>query len=644
MDESTHTEAAEEVLTESVKSSKTHPESTLLIAISILLGFGVLSFAYVFVEMKKSEAPVVIDSWALPSVSTTTVYTTPEDPVLDPLPYDGEFELTTDIRFPSNSKYRMEYGSIYYGEDSYENLGLDKDTFEYVGDEYVKDKDFVYFEGKQIYGANPTLCTKENLAGCRAALGWKTEVSPYALEVTWNDEKLIAGGVVLGNQCRSDGYVVGTVRNGALAGSKIVAQSEDMCDMWCGGRLELDVHHFIQFKDYVIPISAETGFSIKDIDAYSEKIAIPNSNYFLKREWVSGFFEASPNDEFLFTYPEVGNIYRNQSACFRSERNDHAQVEYTLELPFIDSETGTLNMTLLDGSKNTESYGYNPYYGSCLNMVDEETVKPTERLRKIGQFSTGDAAYVIANPQDQDLLDLYNDKNTLASYEGGTNKYSYEEYLSYYPYIYWQDPFGDWVEFLNKRFETAAEKCKPVIYLYPERTGNYSVYVKPNAGFTHTIPEYGTGWHVTATPDSQITDTKSGKTYPYLYWAGINTGIPEITEGWIISKNTLETFFTEKLSQLGLSEKEINDFNEYWVTRLNAEKVDQYKIMFVPQEQFERLAPLTVVGDEVPRHTIRVMMYAQPAEKDETLPVQSLPVTPKRDGFTVVEWGGALLN
>jgi hypothetical protein len=66
--------------------------------------------------------------------------------------------------------------------------------------------------------------------------------------------------------------------------------------------------------------------------------------------------------------------------------------------------------------------------------------------------------------------------------------------------------------------------------------------------------------------------------------------------------------------------------------------------MFLDQEEFNRLAPLRVEGEKRPDRVIRVVMYAQPSVRGEVLPPQSLPETPSRDGFTVVEWGGSLLK
>src|SRR5690606_16633585 len=100
------------------------------------------------------------------------------------------------------------------------------------------------------------------------------------------------------------------------------------------------------------------------------------------------------------------------------------------------------------------------------------------------------------------------------------SRYTYAEFLDYQPLLYWKDPWGKWVEFRNKRFEVAAEKCKPVIYLYPEEAGEYHVEVQPNGGFTKTIPEYKNGWDVRALPDGTLTELSTGVEYPYLYWSG----------------------------------------------------------------------------------------------------------------------------
>ena len=593
------------------------------------------------------------------------------------------------IGLPDDSKYIIQLGSgqpIFYVENLDQNdwvsLDLNLKTAKYVGDGYIKDSRFVYHDGKLIVGADPETCTVDTIGKCDDANEWKEKFSAYAFDVRWNDAPVEAKDILpsLDWSC-SEGKEVGVVTDGTLAGGKVLIQTKDESGMWCSNSTPPnEINHYVYFNDFLIPINQDTGFSFKDervrvgegflwgSDWWDKGnqghiINITNTGYWLERGTSIGLVSvrdnysvSNENDSSLPDYqisstspplmedPLAGPIYRSYGDCFVSKRPDHVTISYRLGFDYIDPSTGLLDLTLLGGSKNTEAYNYIPSYHSCYSLVKEEWLKPNERLVIVGEFPNGDEVYKLSNPQDEHLVAKYEDKNTLASFNGGENKYSYDEYLSFNPYLYWRDPFGGWVQFMNKRFETAAEKCKPVVYLYPEETGDFSVFVEPNAGFTKTIPDYGSGWHVTATPDSQITDKATGDTYPYLYWAGINTDIPQITEGWVVPKEEAEIFLVEKLTQLGLNEQEIEDFNEYWIDRFDTEGADQYKIMFLPQHLFELLAPLTVEGDDTPDTIIRVMMYAQPAMEGETLPKQILPPKPGRQGFTVTEWGGAMFN
>lgn len=563
-------------------------------------------------------------------------------------------DQNTEVKI--GSMYRKIYDSVYF-QDEYVH-DLDLDTLEYVGGDYIKDKNHVFYKGDIEFGVDPVDCTVETLIQCSKKSQWQSMFAPYSIQVAWNDEPVKAGEIIPAGQCRKEGYVVGVVTNGALKGGFVLVQNDDICDMWCSASTPpLESRHFVQFNDFLIPVDQASGFTFNDQRIVTKKevnkalVDIPNSDYWLVGGDVIGFGSGLEGEEtkYLFTDPAVGPVYRSKYDCFISERPDHVKQSYRLSFDYINNSTGVLELTFLNGGENTEAYQYIPSYQSCYDFFSEEEIRPSERLVKVGEFPNGDDVYKLSDSQDDKLVELYKDPNTLATfnpsiYGVGENKYTYDEYLSFNPYLYWKDPFGDWVQFMNRRFETAAEKCKPVVYLYPKKTGDFDVFVKPNGGFTKTIPEYGTGWHVTATPDSQITDKKTGETFPYLYWSGINTGIPKITEGWIVPQEEVEEFLVEKLAVLGLVENEIADFNEYWVPRLESGEAEQYKIMFLPQHIFEPLAPLTVVGDETPESVIRIMMYAQPATKGEMLPKQVLPITPSRTGFTVIEWGGAMLN
>jgi hypothetical protein len=255
---------------------------------------------------------------------------------------------------------------------------------------------------------------------------------------------------------------------------------------------------------------------------------------------------------------------------------------------------------------------------------------------------------VLKDVYDSRYQELYNQKNTRAFIDTSdgnynaleTNKYSYEEFISIVPLLYWQDPFGRWVEFVNTEFIILAEKCKPVIYLYPEEETDLHVEVQPNIGFTKTIPQYKDGWNVTAYPDGTIVDRETGKDYPYLYWTGLVDGYPLIENGWVVNQPEISDFFAYVLPLYGLQGKEITDFIEYWEEDLD--EAPYYAISFVDQAIIDELSPLSF--DKKPDLVIRVLMTALPLPRPIPLSPPQVPTIAPRGGFTAVEWGGTILR
>lgn len=466
------------------------------------------------------------------------------------------------------------------------------------------------------------------------------DLSPYTLDIAWSAEansEVETPQEATGRFCtESNGYVVGEVQNGTFKGDRIVARIASECEMDCGGRGEDELAYYIYHGDRVVPAGRENGYTVPVTPAPVE-IPIPNSSYVLKRDFASGILDKKKIKSTLFTSAVAGNVYETSyyRSCIVTERQDHALVYYSLQIPFINKENGVVDLTLSNGKKFNESYDVDSDW-SCLPVVDMPN-----GLHEVARNSLGEPFFALS-AVDPKLREIYENKNTIAAYQ--KLGLTYDEYLDINPLLYWKDPFGRWIEMKNKKYIQAAEKCKPVIYLYPEKQMDVSVYVAPNGGFTHTIPEYGDGWHVTAFPDGTIIDKATSETYPYLYWAGWGLDTPAITKGWVVARDDTSQFLSDKLTKLGLNAKEIADFNEYWVAKLAEDNAPYHKIMFLDQEEFNLMAPLRVVGEKRPDHIIRVVMYAQATARKEALPVQVLPETPSREGFTVVEWGGSLLK
>ena len=104
-----------------------------------------------------------------------------------------------------------------------------------------------------------------------------------------------------------------------------------------------------------------------------------------------------------------------------------------------------------------------------------------------------------------------------------------------------------------------------------------------------------------------------------------------------MSKDEVGVKMPKILAKLGLNEKETKDFLEFWQPKL---EVKPYVfVTFLPQREFDKLAPLTV--NPKPDTVIRVFMDYEPLEKFINVPEPQFS-TPIRTGFTVVEWGGRL--
>lgn len=177
---------------------------------------------------------------------------------------------------------------------------------------------------------------------------------------------------------------------------------------------------------------------------------------------------------------------------------------------------------------------------------------------------------------------------------------------------------------------------KPVIYLYPTVTTDVNVKLGKKENLLVTYPKYEDGWNVKATPNGNLTD-KNGKNYYALYWEGIDYKIDITDEGFVVKGEDTIEFLEEKLKLLGLNERESNEFIMFWLPKL---QINEYNyIRFASSEEINEMMPLEVTPQ--PDSVIRVLMVTKPLDKKIEVKEQKIS-TPKRDGFTVVEWGGTV--
>ena len=181
---------------------------------------------------------------------------------------------------------------------------------------------------------------------------------------------------------------------------------------------------------------------------------------------------------------------------------------------------------------------------------------------------------------------------------------------------------------------TAMIAAKPVIYLYPEEPMDVDVRLETDGEFIATWPAYENGWRVTAQPDGTLTDA-DGNEYNYLFWEAESDTVYDFSQGFCVAGEDTGEFLRETLSAMGLTAKEYNEFIVYWLPLMQG---NTYNLISFQSEAYTKSAVLTVTP--APDNLLRVFMAWKPlTEAVEIAPQTFLPFN--RDGFTVVEWGGA---
>lgn len=337
--------------------------------------------------------------------------------------------------------------------------------------------------------------------------------------------------------------------------------------------------------------------------------------------------------------------YDVMSALFAPNTADATYAAGGMEIPVMKGSTteGRLRVTWTDGTADTSAfYKVRPSgcTGQTLMIVDpKDEAALMTTIATIGTDTQGGAVYGPASVTTPAFAAFY---DAMYYVPEGQKKMTPTELLAIRPIVYWRDPFGRLLQFVRADLMAPAECGKPVIYLYPTTTTDVTVHVAPTGGFTVTDPDYGTGWHVSATPGSVLTDLATGKTYPYLFWEGHGTvPAPRDLGGFVVARADLESFFDRTLAQQGLSAKEITDFVEFWAPRMRQDDAPYFRVTYLPRATIDANAPLSV--DPRPDTVIRVLMDYVPLDAPVDVAPQHL-TAPARRGFTVVEWGGVLHN
>jgi len=464
-------------------------------------------------------------------------------------------------------------------------------------------------------------------------------------------------------------YKTGEVQGGEYDGYNTYVFSSGQCQDSEGMGCILAVYRVL--KD---PITTE----ILLLEKYSTKIAVVETGLFdkvLTETTIAGFqipsdfslkgyhlrktdYWYSNSESWFFdqelepvaTHPDYGIVYTPSINAGQLRPNnslyiklpDDRVVTYTFDVPFMPSGETMPNITWKDGTKNKADYYYQDR-GGCgasneFAVRSDKEVQPDTRLVLDGNANNGDKIYILRDKQDAEYKTMYDSYQPYL--QDGETRISFDEYVARRPLFYWQDNFGRWIKFSRMDNLLQAECGKPVIYLYPEKEMAVKVRVDLHGPMTKSEPWHGKqGWSVVAKSDGYVVNKVDGKTYPNFFWEGygVNYEIPK--QGFVVKKEEAPAWLEKTLKEIGFTERENKEFREFWVPRLpNAPYVF---ITFVDQKYFDRDAALQIVPK--PDHVYRIFMETRGLSGPTVVAPLSLPKI-IRDGFTVVEWGGALRN
>ncbi len=219
-----------------------------------------------------------------------------------------------------------------------------------------------------------------------------------------------------------------------------------------------------------------------------------------------------------------------------------------------------------------------------------------------------------------------------SGYNNNNNEWVFTEY----------NGMNGWIKIVDDNGEASVIRYevydyKPVIYLYPEEETDVHVELELTESELYTTyPKYDNGWNVTAYPNGSLINKADGTHHKYLFWDSSNCRTRyDFSKGFCVAGSDTESFLKEKLTYMGLTEDEMNEFIVYWLPRMEHNK---YNLITFQGEAYTNSAKLSITP--TPDSLLRVFMAYVPLEEALDIVPQQLE-TFERKGFIVVEWGGS---
>ena len=181
---------------------------------------------------------------------------------------------------------------------------------------------------------------------------------------------------------------------------------------------------------------------------------------------------------------------------------------------------------------------------------------------------------------------------------------------------------------------------KPIIYIYPDKEMDVNVKLLYKELLTVSYPKYENGWNIYAYENGTLIDKNTNRELYALYYESNNSVKFKVEEdGFVVRGSDAASFLEEKLEILGLNSREINEFIIYWLPQLESNKFNY--IRFATSEEINQNMPLVI--EPKPDNIIRVLMTFKGLDSEIEVLEQQLTRV-KRKGYSVVEWGGTIIE
>ena len=179
---------------------------------------------------------------------------------------------------------------------------------------------------------------------------------------------------------------------------------------------------------------------------------------------------------------------------------------------------------------------------------------------------------------------------------------------------------------------------KPVMYFYPEKDINITVMFEHKDNLKTTYPKYENGWNLFVKENGTLID-KNGREYYALYWDELINHVENFETGFYVKSEESIKFLEEKLFEMGLTDREANEFIMYWLPIMEHDGDNLVHFHFTDDRERQNKIYIDPPVDSL----FRFSMEIKKVNKKVNIKEQKIEKF-NRYGFSALEWGGTVIK